>query len=363
MGFNELGLHRNGTLYDEDGYDKDGYDQQGFGRDGYNKQGYDQWGYDRRGYDRKGYDGAGYNEKGYGRDGYNKDGYNAYGYDRDGYKDGYDKWDYDREGYNRRGFNAEGKHRNGSYYDEDGYDKAGYDVEGYNKHGIDREGYNRRGFNAEGKHQNGSYYDADGYNIDGYDRYGFNRQNKMKDSRGEEEFDSKGVHKKRRLQKSKDALVKKIYELVDGKISIKQFVKHTSYYTMPQLLKFAANEGIDRDTCIMLDTYRDEFERYKVPFAKEEYLKTTTLIIGGQEIRPTKDDVDKCIEYLKSIKELVCNVTVRRTIIEYKNGRLDVSKRTRSKKEELISSIYEGQEALKGLQGRIQTEEDKEQRK
>ena len=108
-GFNEQGIHKNGTLYNNEGYDKYYFD-----REGYNRVGYD-----RNGYDRNGYDKDGFNKNGYDKDGYNKHGYN---------KDGYDK-----DGFNIDGFNKEG-------YNKDGYDKNGFNAEGYNKYGVGQDG-------------------------------------------------------------------------------------------------------------------------------------------------------------------------------------------------------------------------------
>ena len=152
------GIHRNGTLYDDNGYDKNGYDRDGYGIDGYNRVGFDKDGYHRDGYNLQGFDKNGYNKQGYNCYGYNIDGYDKFGYDINGYnefgfnKDGYDIQGFDKNGYNKQGYNCYG-------YKADGFNEFGYDINGYNKSGFNKDGY-----------------DTDGYNIDGYDAYNnFNR--------------------------------------------------------------------------------------------------------------------------------------------------------------------------------------------
>lgn len=52
----------------------------------------------------------------------------------------------------------------------------------------------------------------------------------------------------------------------------------------------------------------------KKPFIRADYLKSTILIINGQEVRPTEEDVDKCVEYLQVNGSLICDKTVRNTV-------------------------------------------------
>lgn len=88
-GFDDDGVHSNGTEYDDGGFDVNGihqdtdtvFNEHGRTRDGgrYDDEGYDCDGYDRGGWDREGYDSDGYD-----RDGYNVDGYDCDGYDEDG---------------------------------------------------------------------------------------------------------------------------------------------------------------------------------------------------------------------------------------------------------------------------------------
>ena len=118
-GFNQSGIHRNGTPFDDEGYLVTG-----FNRDGYDREGYNRGGFNKNGIDRDGFNKHGFNKDGYDRNGFHLDGYNKEGFDRDGY---------DREGYNLIGFNRSG-------YDKQGYNEKGeyktFMNEYFNEHDI-----------------------------------------------------------------------------------------------------------------------------------------------------------------------------------------------------------------------------------
>ena len=98
-GFNNRGIHRNGTLYDNNGFNRNSFNING-----------------------SYYDNNGFNRNGFGRDRYNRDGFNNFGFDRDG--------------FDRAGFNIDEIHRNGSLYDE-----LGFDIDGFDRYGIHRDGF------------------------------------------------------------------------------------------------------------------------------------------------------------------------------------------------------------------------------
>lgn len=83
-------LHRNGTVFDDDGYDYYGRDIDGYDRDGWSAGGYDREGYNAKGVSPMGWlrdgtnkwTGTRFDSQGRDRDGYFEDGYNADGYDR-----------------------------------------------------------------------------------------------------------------------------------------------------------------------------------------------------------------------------------------------------------------------------------------
>ncbi len=82
LGFNLYGIHRNGTLYGEDGFNERNFNKNHihrngtlYGEDGYDEQGYDENGFDKHGifcvtralFDLGGYDVHGFNKAGINR--------------------------------------------------------------------------------------------------------------------------------------------------------------------------------------------------------------------------------------------------------------------------------------------------------
>ena len=387
-GFNCNGIHKDTmTRYNSNGYDKEGYNKEGFNRYGYDREDYDRdgysyWGgYDRDGYDRNGFNkeeihkvtGTSYNPEGYDKEGYDKEGYNIYGYDREKYdRDGYN-WDgYDREGYNKKGYNREGYHRNGfnrkgihkvtgtSYnpegydkkgfnregynkegynkegfnkegYNEEGYDKEGYNKEGYNKKGYDREGYNKKGFDKSGIHKfTKTEYDLDGYDINGYDQSGYDKNGKNKYGKTLEESEKS----KQKQRKYWLGLRNKAIKLSKGEMTIEEYIK-SSKTSIEELIQFAKKNNMGADVVRGLYRYKDLYKTYTTPFRKKEFIKITTYHINGEEIKPTEQDVDKCIEYLKSNDELICHKTVTDLIKKYYKGEVDITLEPAMNNEEL----------------------------
>ena len=170
-GFNQDGVHKNGTILDDEGYASDGFnryglDREGYNRGGFNKQGYNRKGFNREGYDRDGYNSEGFDENGYDREGYDCEGFDIKGFDRKGYdREGFDPFGYDCNGFDANGFDKEGYDHLG--YNIEGYDRDGFMISGYNKAGFDRNGFDRDRYDEEG-------YNLRGFNRDGYDRQGYN---------------------------------------------------------------------------------------------------------------------------------------------------------------------------------------------
>ena len=154
-GFTQLGIHRNGTRFSDDGYDVDGFDKHGYDKDGYGRTGFNRKGLDKDGYDRTGYDKNGYDRKGFNRAGFNENGYDKDGFNRAGFKDGYDRNGFNLAGFDKDGYNKDGYNKDG--YDRMGYDAAGYDKRGFNRRGFDKEGYSRSGFDENGFNRQGDH--------------------------------------------------------------------------------------------------------------------------------------------------------------------------------------------------------------
>ena len=82
----------------------------------------------------------------------------------------------------------------------------------------------------------------------------------------------------------------------------------------------------------------------------KQYLESTTLLINGQEVKPTEEDVDKCVGYLTAMGSLVCDKTVRDTVRKYLKGEIDINLKTEELQEQIEeneSTIAENEEEIK----------------
>ncbi len=243
----------------------------------------------------------------------------------------------DEDGYNALGYNI------------DGYDRNGYDVYGLDKHGFDEYGYRVRGTDKEG-------YDREGYDREGYDREGYNRAGEKRPKIESEEKSSE-IESNNKSRNCYLGLIRKAQELAEGKLTLEDYIKK-SKTSIEELIAFAKKQHMSADIIRKLYSYKNPYKLYKKPFNKTEYLKTTILTINGEEVRPTEEDVDRCIKYLKTIGSLICNKTVCDTVRKFKNGEIDITieseelqdtieKNNEGSKEKLIKEIIGQQETIK----------------
>jgi len=262
------------------GYDRDGYDEKGFDRSGIHKvtnEIYDQEGYDKRGYNKDGYDRQGFNRKGIHK--VTNEIYDENGYD----KDGYNREGYDINGFDRRGIH----HETNDKYNPDGYDKKGYDRDGYDEDGYDRQGYDRDGF-----------------------KNGINRNGMTK----EEAEEGKKQRRKNYL-----GLLDKAEKVASGEMTIEEFILTSKEETtLDTLIELAKRNRMSAEIIRGLYRKKGEYRQKKFKFYKWKYLRETTLIIDGKRVKPTEEDVDKCIEMLKERgHKLLYSKLVTDAIYEY----------------------------------------------
>lgn len=233
---------------------------------------------------------------------------------------------YDISGYNEKGFNRAGTYKNGTRYNTDGYDKEGfdkygydkdgYDISGYDKRGYDSHGYNKKGFNKANIHRNGTIYDELGYDVEGYNSSGLNKCGLTK------------VEQQKKSENQRRAnylgLLRKVKKLSSGEMTLEAYVK-SSKTSIRELIEFAKKQEMDAQIVRGLYKYVREYDEYTKSFSKKSYLEGTVLFINGREVRPTEDDVDKCIEYLKSKGSLIYKKGVENTIRKYLKGELSIS--------------------------------------
>ena len=241
--------------------------------------------------------------------------YDKFGFDREGYnRDGYDRMGYNREGYDRQGYNKQGVNKNG-INKLSGRDKDGYDAEGFNEEGYGRDGYNREGYNQEGYDRRG--YDREGYNKKGYNREGY-------DKFGKHYQEEQKIYNKEKSRKAYLGLLNKAKKLAKGELSIQEYIKR-SKMSIDELILFANKTGMSADVIRGLYRQKELYKMYTKPFSKKKYLDSTTILVNGEPVKPTEQDVDKCIEFLKSKKEIICEKTVRDTVRAYLRGEIDIT--------------------------------------
>ena len=310
----------------------------------FNKDGIDTYGFNKDGIciitnqpiDRNGYNALGYNADGYDREGYNFYGYDINGYDEYGYNlNGRDKFGYDREGYDKNGFNIDGINKETKIeYDKNGYNKDGYNKDGYNKDGYDKDGYDKNGYNKDG-------YDKNGFNKDGLNKKGKSAQ-EVKETKDKQRNNFLG-------------LLDVAEKLGTGAISMDQYMMRTKM-SIDELIEFAKKQNMSAKVIRGLYGKKKDYAQYSKKFNPKEYLEHTTLFINEQEIKPTKEDVDKCIEYLKENGRYICDKTVRETIRDYKKGIIIIKE---DEKNKTINHIKELQKQEKELDAQITIEKEK----
>ena len=214
---------------------------------------------------------------------------------------------YDPEGYDYRGYN------------EDGYDREGYNRLGYNREGINRTGFDRKGIHKD----TGTEYDLEGYNKDGYDKEGYNRESIDRTGKTREERNE--IQKKQRRMWL--GLKSKAEKLAKGQMSIEEYIMK-SKTSIEDLIVFAKKEHLPFDIIRGLYRFVRPYKTYTKPFNKKEYLSSTIIIINDKEVKPTEQDVDMCIDYLKENGFLICAKTVSDTVRKHLRGEIDITRRT-----------------------------------
>ena len=317
-GFNIKGIHQNGTPYDNDGYDINGFNSQGIDRRHFRRDGTNT--YTNKKFDLKGYDINGYDSNGYDINGVNRLGYDM-GDIRSVWQEKEDYMRYLNSNWYLVG-KVEINFNTRTLWGEDGYTAGIYtyaskcfDQESV---GVDREGYDRDGYNSKGTNRNGL----------------------TREEQEEKEAKEKEI-KKNQQRKNYLGLKGKAEKLGKGEMTLEDYVK-CSKTSIDDLIIFAKKENMDADVIRGLYKYVKTYKSYKKPFAKTEYLKSTILIINGQEVKPTEEDVDKCVEYLKANGSLICDKTVRNTVRGYLKGEIDIT----IKEEDLEEQIEENEKKI-----------------
>ena len=214
------------------------------------------------------------------------------------------------------------------------YDKDGYDKKGFNVNGINRD--------------TGTAYNSDGYDIKGYDAEGYNAEgiNRKGKARGEQ---SETSHSK---IKNYLGLLDKAEKLAKGQLSIQEYISK-SKMSIDDLIVFAKKQNMSAEVIKGLYKYVKPYKLYTKPFSKTQYLAETTLIIDGKEVKPTEQDVDLCIDYMKINEILVCDKNVRDIVRKYIKGEIDITN-VEKEQTEPLSELAQQEAKQKELQSTLQ---------
>lgn len=216
---------------------------------------------------------------------------------------------------------------------------------------YDKDGYGRDGFNIDG-------FDRSGYGRDGFNADGVNREGKTREDIEKDKEDTK-VENKKQTRKNYLGLIDKAEKLAKGQMTIEEYIMK-SKTSIEDLITFAKKQHLQTDIIRGLYRYIKPYKTYKKPFSKREYLSSTILIINDKEVKPTEQDVDMCIEYLKANGSLICDKTVRYTIRMYLNGEIDITKRSNVIEEDSRTQLETLEEEQKDLQARLERVEQLE---
>lgn len=153
-------------------------------------------------------------------------------------------------------------------------------------------------------------YDKDGYDKDGYNKEGIDKNGKNREERAE-------IQKKQKQMWL--GLKSKAEKLAKGEMTIEEYIMK-SKMSIEDLIALAKKSSLSPDVIRSLYKFKRPYKTYTRPFNKKEYISSTTLIINGKEVKPTEQDVDMCIEYLKSKGSLICAKNVEDTVRKYLKG-------------------------------------------
>lgn len=126
----------------------------------------------------------------------------------------------------------------------------------------------------------------------------------------------------------------KAKKLADGRLSVEDYIE-TSKMSLDELIKFAKKQKMGADVIRGLNKRKKEYEMYAKPFKKMEYLRSTIILINGEEVRPTAGDVEQVISYLNANQRLICAKNVADTVRGYLRGEIDIKVSLAQKEAEL----------------------------
>ena len=133
-------------------------------------------------------------------------------------------------------------------------------------------------------------------------------------------------------------------------MTIEEFVEY-SKIRLEDLIDIAEKSHMSIEIIRKLKGYLKTYKNYTQPFNKKSYIETMSYVIDGKKVKPTEQDVERCIEYLKANHCAICFGSVERTVSKYLRGKLDITRKeeTVGKNDERtqLKTLEDKQENLK----------------
>lgn len=122
----------------------------------------------------------------------------------------------------------------------------------------------------------------------------------------------------------KNIKIELIYSLLLNEITLDEYMIK---YGIPlvDLIKFAKENDVNPKTLKEMYKYLKQYELMTKSFDMENFLSTYLVFYEGKKVKPTKEEVLKCIEFLKMSNLYVCEYNIKLYIRLYIQKEIDLN--------------------------------------
>lgn len=122
-----------------------------------------------------------------------------------------------------------------------------------------------------------------------------------------------------------------IYELVVENISMDEFMKKG--ISLTKLIVYAEKNHYSKKFIDKLEEKHFSYILMNEEFDMKKYLSNAYVVVDDMKVRPTKEDVLKCIDKLKEEGKFICNYNIANKVSAYiKNDRCFTVEELKTKK-------------------------------
>ena len=128
-----------------------------------------------------------------------------------------------------------------------------------------------------------------------------------------------------------EELLKAIHRLANEQISINDFL--TTYtYSLEDALRIAKKESeFTKEEISQLSRMYNYSLFYQTPFDREAYKECCAVMVDGKKVKPTDQQIDACLEYIRDHEFYECDFTVRTLIAMYLSKKIDMKSENSAK--------------------------------